>query len=63
MEKGEKHFIPFIFKSQKKKNKQLARSVGPPYKTRSKGPHLTCLYKMGQVFGKPEAKSLCEIPL
>jgi hypothetical protein len=37
MEKGEKPFTPVISKSQKKKIKQLARSVGQPYNTRSKG--------------------------
>ncbi|MCI26340.1 hypothetical protein A2U01_0047535, partial [Trifolium medium] len=37
MEKGEKPFTPVISKSQKKKIKQLARSVGQPYNTRSRG--------------------------
>jgi hypothetical protein len=37
MEKGEKPFTPIISKSQKKKIKQLARSVGQSYNTLSKG--------------------------
>ncbi|KAK2357831.1 hypothetical protein QL285_095068 [Trifolium repens] len=37
MEKGEKSFTPVISKSQKKKIKQLARSVGQSCNTRSKG--------------------------
>ncbi|PNX87240.1 hypothetical protein L195_g043326 [Trifolium pratense] len=37
MEKREKPFTPFISKSQKKKKKQLSRSVGQPYNTCSRG--------------------------
>jgi hypothetical protein len=37
MEKGEKSFTPVISKSQKKKIKQLARSVGQSCNTHSKG--------------------------
>ncbi|MCI23205.1 hypothetical protein A2U01_0044383, partial [Trifolium medium] len=37
MEKGEKPFTPVISKSQGKKNKQLTRSGGQPYNTRSRG--------------------------
>ncbi|MCI57000.1 hypothetical protein A2U01_0078251, partial [Trifolium medium] len=37
MANGEKPFTPVISKSQKKKIKQLALSVGQPYNTRSRG--------------------------
>ncbi|MCI32212.1 hypothetical protein A2U01_0053424, partial [Trifolium medium] len=35
--KQEESFTPFVSKSQKKKNKNLARSAGQPYHTCSKG--------------------------
>ncbi|MCH86872.1 protein RADIALIS-like 1-like [Trifolium medium] len=55
----EESFAPFVSKSRKKKNKNLAKSVGHPYHTRSKGAPLTCLYEDHLIFQHHVADNSC----